>query len=105
MKKLSVIVPAFNEAATIVGVVKKLLTHKSVYEVIVVNDGSKDNTGKLVSKLKNSKLTIINHSKNQGKGKAGGGRGMKKIPLQGRHLGGEGGSLLVIWIVAAICCG
>ena len=38
--------------------------------MIVVNDGSTDNTKKLLSKLSNKRIRIINHSKNSGKGAA-----------------------------------
>lgn len=42
---VSLIAPAYNESLTIVDNVKSLLTlHYNNYEVIVVNDGSKDNT-------------------------------------------------------------
>lgn len=43
--QISIIVPAHNEAATIVGSVRSLLQlDYSNYEIIVVNDGSKDDT-------------------------------------------------------------
>ena len=38
--------------------------------MIVVNDGSTDNTKKLISKLSNKRIRTINHSKNSGKGAA-----------------------------------
>jgi cellulose synthase/poly-beta-1,6-N-acetylglucosamine synthase-like glycosyltransferase len=42
---ISLVVPAFNEAATIVGSVRALLTlNYPRYEVVVVNDGSRDET-------------------------------------------------------------
>ena len=40
-----VIVPAFNEAASIQGVIKELLSHQ--FDVLVVSDGSTDNTASL----------------------------------------------------------
>lgn len=63
-------IPAFNEAATIGVVLQKLLPMKEVYEVIVIDDGSRDATAKIVKKHKHKKLTLILHGKNQGKGKA-----------------------------------
>jgi cellulose synthase/poly-beta-1,6-N-acetylglucosamine synthase-like glycosyltransferase len=49
MVPVSLIVPAYNEEATIVEAVKNLLQlNYQEYEVIVVNDGSKDNTLKLL---------------------------------------------------------
>ena len=47
-KKTVAIVPAFNEETTIGRVVKKLF--KYVDNVIVVSDGSKDNTIKIAKK-------------------------------------------------------
>ena len=42
---ISIIAPAYNEAGTIVENVKSLLSlHYSNFEVIIINDGSKDNT-------------------------------------------------------------
>ena len=42
---LSVLAPAYNEGATIIENVRSLLSiHYNNYEVIIINDGSKDNT-------------------------------------------------------------
>ncbi len=68
---LSVIVPAYNEEAAVGGIVKRLkdaldgagVTH----EIIVVDDGSSDNTAKAAS---SSGVTVIRHPKNLGYGKA-----------------------------------
>jgi glycosyltransferase involved in cell wall biosynthesis len=70
--KLSVIVPAFNEALTIAEILTKLLAQKEINQVVVVNDGSTDNTKEIITKLsqKHQKLTIINHPSNLGKGAA-----------------------------------
>lgn len=71
--KLSVIVPAYNEQNTI----KELLEQvKAVNlnslgvkkEIIVIDDGSKDNTRDIVMKIKGVKLVC--HKKNSGKGAA-----------------------------------
>ena len=43
--QISVLVPAYNEAATIAGSIRSLLQLSySEYEIVVVNDGSKDGT-------------------------------------------------------------
>jgi glycosyltransferase involved in cell wall biosynthesis len=72
MKKLSVIIPVYNEAETIGTVLQAVLARKLpgwTKEVIVVNDGSTDGT---VEKLKRwrGKVTIISKEKNEGKGSA-----------------------------------
>lgn len=67
--QLSVIMPVYNEAATVATILKKLLKQSSVVEVIVVDDGSKDGTGKIVKKNKNPKVKYF-YKKNGGKGSA-----------------------------------
>lgn len=68
--KVSAIVCAYNEAKTIKPILKTLLRHPLVNEVVAVNDGSTDKTGKVIDSIKNEKLIIINHKKNLGKGAA-----------------------------------
>lgn len=73
---VSVIIPAFNEEIDIADSVKIVLkmTSGSIddYEVIVVNDGSTDDTGKIIAKMaeKNKKIKIVTHKKNLGVGQA-----------------------------------
>ena len=72
MKKLSIIIPVFNEQATvkkIINLVKKLkLPQKIKKEIIVVNDGSTDKTKSIINQLPG--ITVINLENNQGKGAA-----------------------------------
>lgn len=67
--KLSVIVPVYNEAATIQAILKKVLAVREVFEVILVNDGSTDKTLQLARKIKHKKLKIFDKP-NGGKGTA-----------------------------------
>ena len=70
MKKISIIVPVFNEEKNLKKLFNKLLNlsfKKSKKEIIVINDGSTDRSFYILKKLK--KIRIINQ-KNQGKGKA-----------------------------------
>ena len=47
---ISIIVPAYNEEVTITETIRSLLNvDYRIYEIIVVNDGSKDSTGELVA--------------------------------------------------------
>lgn len=66
---VSVIIPVFNEENLIENVVDAVLnsSYQNI-EVIVVDDGSKDNTGEILDELaaKNSKIKVI-HKKNGGK--------------------------------------
>ncbi len=67
--KLSVIVPVFNEEATVRQVLEKLVKVKEVDEIIVVNDGSTDNSRAEITKVKNKKIQVLDKD-NGGKGSA-----------------------------------
>jgi len=66
---VSIIIPAYNEEESIREVIAKidktLKDAKCNYEIIVVNDGSTDNTGKIVKELG---VQVINHPYNKGYG-------------------------------------
>ncbi len=71
---LSVVIPAYNEAKriplTLIDVDKHLSRQEYSYEIIVVNDGSKDNTADIVRRFSElmPNLSLIDNDKNQGKG-------------------------------------
>ena len=70
-KKLSIIIPVFNEEKTISQVLEKVLEFNlQDKEVIVVNDGSTDSTKKILDDSFSNKkdLIIISKDKNRGKG-------------------------------------
>jgi glycosyltransferase involved in cell wall biosynthesis len=67
LNKVSVIIPAFNEAATISGVILVVSESKLIDEVIVVDDGSTDATAKQASK---QGVKIISLPANRGKANA-----------------------------------
>lgn len=70
--KISIVIPVYNEEKTIGDTLKKVVKQKNVSEIIVVDDGSKDNTRAILEqiRLNTPKLKIISHSINQGKGAA-----------------------------------
>src|SRR5919198_562860 len=76
MKSLSVTLPAFNEAANIRAVVEDAYQNipkfTSVFEIIVVNDGSKDRTGEICDRLSEQlpNLRVVHHPRNRGYGAA-----------------------------------
>ena len=69
---LSVVVPAYNEAATIEHVVQQLLTLSQVLEVIVVDDCSSDRTPEVLQRLTKQYPAVrtVRHQKNSGKTEA-----------------------------------
>jgi glycosyltransferase involved in cell wall biosynthesis len=69
---LSVLIPAFNEAATIEKVIDAVAAQPEVGEIIVVDDCSTDDTPAILSKIAESepKLKFYRHDRNQGKGAA-----------------------------------
>jgi glycosyltransferase involved in cell wall biosynthesis len=64
--KTCVLIPTYNNAKTLEGVISKTLEYCD--EVMVVNDGATDDTAKIISGFKD--LTVVTHTKNQGKGMA-----------------------------------
>jgi glycosyltransferase involved in cell wall biosynthesis len=64
---LSVIIPAFNEEATISVILKKVCSLKNLKEIIVVDDCSTDNTHREIEKLGLSNIRLIRLEKNSGK--------------------------------------
>ncbi len=69
---ISIVVPAFNEAATIettLGRVQSALA-KHRFEIIVVDDYSTDGTAAIVEKLSGGPIRTFCHRHNQGKGAA-----------------------------------
>lgn len=74
MFKLSILVPVYNEEKTIEEILIRLNKVKldCQKEIIVINDGSTDETGKIIDKLKLKikNMKIVFHKKNLGKGTA-----------------------------------
>lgn len=72
--KLSVFFPAYNEEANIEKTVlaaKKVLEEVAKsWEILIINDGSKDRTGEIAQKLakKDPRIRVINHEPNRGYG-------------------------------------
>ena len=69
---LSVVVPAYNEAATIEAVLRQLQQVPLRLEVIAVDDASTDDTGAILDRLVGTGLVqqVLHHETNRGKGAA-----------------------------------
>ncbi len=72
--KVSIIVPAYNEGEHISDNIKEFIeaceNFDYDYELIIVDDGSTDNTYAEASKFNSGRVKVITYPKNQGKGHA-----------------------------------
>ena len=70
--KLSIVIPCYNESKDIASNIEKvknyLLEKKIEHELIIVNDGSQDNTKEVIESIPN--ITALSYEKNRGKGGA-----------------------------------
>ena len=71
-RKLSVIVPVYNEANTVVEIVRRMrqVDLPVDREIILVDDGSTDGTRSVLPHLQDSTVRIVEHDVNRGKGAA-----------------------------------
>ena len=73
---ISIILPALNEARNIEKLSEEIVGYcenKNIpYEIIIINDGSSDETGKIADTLasENKNISVIHHTKNEGYGKS-----------------------------------
>jgi glycosyltransferase involved in cell wall biosynthesis len=69
--KIAILIPAYNEGKYIHDVIRNCFHYK--LDIIIVNDGSTDNTGKVagsISQPEDFKIILINHPQNRGKGES-----------------------------------
>ena len=72
-RTLSVIMPVFNERATVAEIIRRMRAVELpslTLQVIVVDDGSTDGSDKILGALEDSTVRVITHGRNQGKGAA-----------------------------------
>jgi len=69
---LSVVMPVYNEAATVAEVIKIVLLQRPVQQLVVVDDASTDGTWEKLKSATNgdARVTLARHEQNQGKGAA-----------------------------------
>lgn len=68
--KTSIIIPAYNEEATIKRILDNIRSVGLDKEIIVVDDGSTDNTSQILKQINDPQLKVFYHQKNLGKGAA-----------------------------------
>lgn len=72
-QKLSIIIPVYNEAATLAEIINRVRATGLAGEIVVVDDGSSDQSPQILEKLRNGSqpaLQIVRHERNRGKGAA-----------------------------------
>jgi glycosyltransferase involved in cell wall biosynthesis len=69
---LSIVIPAYNEEATLLGVARQVLEQPHVLELVIVDDCSTDSTGRIADDLASWQPTVkvIHHAENKGKTEA-----------------------------------
>src|SRR5215467_10879887 len=70
--QLSILVPVYNEAATVGRMLKAILDvdYPCAVQVVVVDDGSRDDTPAQLDQLDDHRVVIHRHAHNRGKGSA-----------------------------------
>lgn len=73
MRKVSILIPCFNEEKTILDILHRINDQKIqniIFEVIIINDGSSDNSSTVLNENKHLYTRLIDLPKNLGKGGA-----------------------------------
>ena len=72
LEKLTVVVPAYDEAGTIRTILERVLAAPFPKEVLVVDDGSTDGTADVLRQMaeEHAPIRVLRHERNRGKGAA-----------------------------------
>lgn len=66
-KLISIIIPIYNEEKTIARVLKRIPNHHPI-EILIIDDGSTDNSINKIDRVQEKNIKIISHAKNKGYG-------------------------------------
>ncbi len=69
-QELSVVVPCFNEEKSVFDLLQRVLAQSVVGQVVVIDDGSTDNSVFEISRISDPRLIVLLNEKNVGKGKS-----------------------------------
>ena len=70
INSLSVVMPCYNEMATVEEAVKRVLESPLVRELVIVDDGSTDGTSDLLDAMTDDRVRVFHQPENRGKGAA-----------------------------------
>jgi glycosyltransferase involved in cell wall biosynthesis len=68
--KLSILIPIYNERATVLELIQRVQAVPFEKEIIAVDDGSTDGTRDLLPQVEKNGVIVLYHERNQGKGAA-----------------------------------
>ncbi|WP_406074885.1 glycosyltransferase family 2 protein [Micromonospora sp. NBC_01638] len=70
--QLSILMPVYNEAERVAEALKQALAveYPCAIEIVVVDDGSTDDTTKILGRMDDARLRVVTHPRNAGKGAA-----------------------------------
>jgi len=68
--KVSVVIPVYNEAGTVLDLLEKVRAVPIDKEIIIVDDGSSDGTREVLDGVSGSDVLVVHHPQNKGKGAA-----------------------------------
>lgn len=68
--KLSIVMPVYNEKATLLEIVKRVLEVPYEKELLIVDDCSKDGTREILQGISDARVQVSFHERNRGKGAA-----------------------------------
>ena len=65
--EITVLMPAYNAEKYIAGAIASVLNQTFInFELLIINDGSTDNTPQIIQSFKDNRITLINQSSNEG---------------------------------------